>query len=476
MKVELSAYLSAIRPKAKELVERLLKDYAYVSLLGTDAAGKRYMMKRTGVDLGDAMLAERGFVIRAHNGQGYGEVAFNDLDDTSYDLVKKQLEAQIELSKLIKDQQAIATNQYELLTEEAMTEDFTAEVGTLPSMVSHETKLEKMRDIMNKMLALSEDLVDARVVYEELKTSKIFISKEKDLSQAYIWTNAYVIPIASKEGKVKYIHTVKSGLKGVEILDELLEVYEDSISTLSDMMTSVPMIAGEYDVILDPEVSGLVAHEAFGHGVEMDMFVKERAKAAHFMNKEVASKYVNMYDGAASAKEVSSYFFDDEGTLAGDTKIIDDGILKAGICDALSAMKLGVTPTGNGKRQSYEHKVYTRMTNTFFAQGEDKLEDMIKSIDYGFLLESYDSGMEDPKNWGIQCVISRGREIKDGQLTGKVFAPVMMTGYVPDLLKSMTMVSGDLDLTGGGYCGKGYKEFVKTSTGGPYIKARGRLS
>jgi TldD protein len=97
-------------------------------------------------------------------------------------------------------------------------------------------------------------------------------------------------------------------------------------------------------------------------------------------------------------------------------------------------------------------------------------------LQYGFLLESYDSGMEDPKNWGIQCVISRGREIKNGKFTGKVFAPIMMTGYVPDLLKSMSMVSKGAKLFGSGYCGKGWKEFVKTSIGGPYIKARGKLS
>jgi TldD protein len=194
------------------------------------------------------------------------------------------------------------------------------------------------------------------------------------------------------------------------------------------------------------------------------------------MDKEVAAPKVDMFDGAKSASDVSSYLFDDEGVLGSDTKIIDGGVLKSGISDVLSALTLGTKPTGNGKRQSYEHKAYTRMTNTFFASGKDKLDDMLASIDHGFLLESYSSGMEDPKNWGIQCVVSRAREIKDGEFTGKVFSPVFLTGYVPDLLKSMTMVSDDMELTGGGMCGKGHKEYVKTSTGGPFIKARGRLS
>ena len=100
---------------------------------------------------------------------------------------------------------------------------------------------------------------------------------------------------------------------------------------------------------------------------------------------------------------------------------------------------------------------------------------MIASISNGFLLENATSGMEDPKNWGIQCLVNMAREIKDGRLTGKVYSPIVLTGYVPDLLKSITMVSDNFELRGSGFCGKGYKEFVKVSDGGPYIKAKIRL-
>ena len=94
-----------------------------------------------------------------------------------------------------------------------------------------------------------------------------------------------------------------------------------------------------------------------------------------------------------------------------------------------------------------------------------------------FRSEGFFSGMEDPKNWGIQCVIAKGREIIDGEFTGKIVSPVTITGYVPDLLKSIDMISDDkIDLSGTGACGKGHKEWVKTSTGGTYIKAIGRLS
>jgi len=476
MQVKMSTYLQEIKPLAKRLVDRLLKEYSYVSLLGTDTKGKLYTIKSTGVDLNDSRWSERGFVVRVYNGDNYSEYSFNELTEASFESVYKKIcETASVMNELMKAVDFDVT-EYALIEEASIQEVFLSELEIEPTAMSHEAKLEKMRAIMVKTMAESEELVDVRVNYEEAQVSKIFLSKEKDLEQSYVWTNGYVIPIGVRDGKMKYTFLVVSGLKGPEILNELEGLYKNAVRDLNMLLKSSTIEPGEYDVILDPEMAGLVAHEAFGHGVEMDMFVKERAKAAKYLNQRVASDHVNMFDGAKSAEDVSSYLFDDEGVLGTDTQIISKGVLTSGISDVLSALSLGTKPTGNGKRESFEHKAYSRMTNTFFAGSNDRLEDMIQSIDDGYLLESYSSGMEDPKNWGIQCVVSRGREIKNGQLTGNVYSPIFLTGYVPDLLNSMSMVSEEVELTGGGYCGKGHKEFVKTSSGGPFIKARGRLN
>lgn len=295
------------------------------------------------------------------------------------------------------------------------------------------------------------------------------------MAQSYAYAEGMMAAVGSGNDKTEMAFQTFSGLKGAEILDEMNCCVEKVIEDLNSKLNAVPVVPGMYDVVVTPEVAGLIAHEAFGHGVEMDMFVKERALAKDYLGKQVASEITGMKDGALSASQVSSYLFDDEGTLGTDTTIIQKGILETGISDLLSAMRLGTKPTGNGKRESFERKAYARMTNTIFTPGNDTLEEMIASIEDGYLLEGMDSGMEDPKHWGIQCIVAVGKEIKNGKLTGKTVAPVTLTGYVPDLLKSISMVSGDFELFGSGACGKGHKEWVKVSDGGPYLKCKVRL-
>ncbi|MDD3225660.1 MAG: TldD/PmbA family protein [Clostridium sp.] len=475
MKVKMSSFLEEKRPIIKELVKILKEDFKYVSILGTDSRGKQYAAQKKGVGIDDSFWNERGFVAKIYNGIGYSEYSFNEIENDNIKeiaaSIKKRVQNQLENLKSAH----VKMTEYPAIEEEEISKNFVGEVGIVPEETSDRYIISKMIKLKDKATSISDLILDAKIRFQEVHVSKIFISNKKDLSQSYIWSEGYIFPIARRGDNVKTNFQSFSGLKGVEILDEMEDKIEDTIDITIKLLDAKAVDPGEYDAICSPDVSGIIAHEAFGHGVEMDMFVKNRAKAPQYMNKQVASELVTMRDGAASAHQVSSYLFDDEGVIGQDTVIIKNGILKSGLCDMLSALKLGVKPTGNGKRFSFERKAYARMTNTFFTGGKDKLSDMIASIKHGYLLDCPFSGMEDPKNWGIQCMVNYGKEIKDGRFTGKIVSPVVLTGYVPDLLKSISMVSEDVELAGSGACGKGYKEFVKVSSGGPYIKAKVRI-
>lgn len=473
MKVKKSEFLMAKKEELRKIVDILLKEYEYVSLLATDVSGKSYSVNTSGVNVSPNSEEERGFVIRVFNEGLVSEYSFNVLD---VDLVVNEVKEIVSKDR-IRFKESSKQLRYERLPKDEK------DNGEFLSEVKNPLEEDKASDILEK-LTLAHD--KAKEKYSQIislycdfsitQVNKMFLSKNKDLYQSYVYSVLSSTAFAANENDNKVDFMSKSGMVGSEILDDLEEIVNEACERAEELLKSEKVIPGTYDIICDPDFTGLIAHEAFGHGAEMDMYVKRRAKGQEFTNERVASDKVFMHDGAKSAQEVSSYLFDDEGNRGCDTLIIDKGILKQGMCDELSSILLDTHPTGNGKRESYKRKAYTRMTNTFFQEGEDALEDMIKSIENGYLLEGFSSGMEDPKNWGIQCVAAKGREIKNGELTGKIVSPVYLTGYVPDLLKSISMVSKGLKLSGEGFCGKGVKEWVKTSTGGSYIKAKGVLS
>jgi TldD protein len=476
MKAPFSEYLNSLAPGLKKLIADLKQDHDYVSVLASDSIGMSIRISNREKQVSNHTLpAERGIAVRVHHNGQYSEYALNDFDPAApgkaAEQIRQALKAQEEVLKKTGSQSyqtAIVDDEPKQLFVEMETEE-------LPETCDKKALIHLLEECSDACMKAGKDIVYGMAMAQSTHVSKMFLSANRDLRQSYVFSEGAIGCLAAKDGKTQFGYNGVSGRKGPEIFEGLKDVVKLSADQAEDILHADGIVPGEYDIIASPEVSGLIAHEAFGHGVEMDQFVKNRALGAQYINKRVGSDLCTMHEGALCAVNVTSYAFDDEGVLAQDTTEIQNGILKTGVCDALAAKRLGTEPTGNGKRENFEHKVYTRMTNTIFDSGKDTLDQMIASIKYGYLLEGMQSGMEDPKHWGIQCVIALGREIKDGKLTGKVVAPVLMTGYVPDLLGSISMASTDRGVFGNGACGKGHKEWVKVADGGPYLKMKARL-
>lgn len=470
MLVKDSSYIKENRPLFKELVDTLLKDFEYASVLACDSHGKNYRVSKSGTAVSESPLTtSRGFAVKVYDGGCYAEYSGNEI---SKDLIGNIVS--IIKNDLVKLGGDAKKSHYCVPEDEKLSFSKSTNVEIDPDEMGDKAIVEYLTGIYEKGMAYSDKILNVTAGTSYRKYSKLFLSKNRDLEQNCMWTQGNVVANTIKGEEVKYAYKSGSVLGGMEILKMLDDEVEETAKVAIEMLDSEPIKPGEYECICAPETTGMIVHEAFGHGVEMDMFVKDRALAKNYVGEYVASPLITMHDGNA-IDQTATYFFDDEGVLSHDTVIIDKGILVTGISDMQSGMALGTEPTGNGRRESYKRKAYTRMTNTYFEAGSDKVEDMIASVKYGFLLDCPSSGMEDPKNWGIQCMVNIAREIKDGKLTGKIFSPIVLTGYVPDLLKSITMVSDEAYYNGAGYCGKGYKEWVKVSDGGPYIKARIRL-
>ena len=476
MKAPFSEYLTSIAPNVKEVIDDLNKDHDYVSALCTDSKGLVVRIGSRARSISNkTMTTERGVVFRVCKNKKYSEYAVNNADWNDPAAIIKKIREELAAQDELLAHTGTQVYETDVLDDEPLTFFGEKETGSLPEKADIKALADKLISISDKGMKMGENVIECMANAQSTHISKMFLTKNRDLRQSYVYSEGMIAVVVRKDDKVNEDYKSVSGIKGPELFDELEEYLPTVVKNAEELLDAEPIEPGEYEVITSPEVTGLIAHEAFGHGVEMNMFVKHRALGEDYIGKRVASDNVTMHEGALCADNVTSYFFDDEGVMAGDVVEIENGILKSGICDALAAKRLGFHPTGNGKRENFAHKVYTRMTNTMFDSGEYTKEEMIESVKYGFLLEGMESGMEDPKHWGIQCIIQKGREIKDGKLTGRVVSPVIMTGYVPDLLGAISMCSKDRLVFGSGGCGKGHKEWVKVADGGPYLKTKARL-
>ena len=461
-----STYLDGMRPRCRELVNKLCKNFRYVSILGTDVAEVHYRADKKSSFAQDG-AGECGFVVKMNDGDCFYEYSLDDISGDIDALAKKIVKA-VTITGGLKERAISAAE----ISDEPLKKDFLREndFGDYKDGFF----LDLCKDLSKKLLDADEKVVNGIVLIRTLVVSKLFITKNRELSQHYGWANGILFALYSDQKLVQARKVFGEG-NIAPLIEKMNGAVEKVVDLARHLVKAKPVEPGVYDVITDPSVTGLIAHEAFGHGVEMDQFVKNRALAKNFVGKFVASPITNMRDGAAATYSVASYFFDDDGVLAHDTQIIKDGVLVAGLSDLTSATELKTEPTGNGRRESFKRKAYSRMTNTFFMKGKDKFEDMIASIKHGYILFDTNNGMEDPKNWQIQCTAEYGIEIVDGKLTDNYVSPVVMSGYVPDLLKSISMVSDEFKVIGSGTCGKGYKEWVRVSDGGPHLKVRVKL-
>jgi len=405
-----------------------------------------------------------GVVLSAWTGHHFVERATSELNPARVAAVAREFVTGLQI-----EDNGLAIDPGEPLKQQYATE---CEID--PLAIPLKEKFQACLDLQQRMAALDDRILNARVMFRDESETKIFANRTRLLQQRVQRSRVMMLLLVQENGSTAYDWAKQEGTKGYEVM----AVSDDTLQTLRDSALTVlhadRIEPGFYECVSCPGVSGFIAHEAFGHGVELDMFLKGRARARDYVGKQVAAPIVSMVDNPLYAGGYGGFFFDDEGEPARSVTVIQDGILVSGLGDFRSCLHLDTPRTASGRRESFARKPYSRMSNTYFLPGESDPEDMIASVEKGIYLEHGSSGMEDPKDWGIQVICHYGREIVDGEFTGRAFAPVGLTGFVPDVLKSISMVGSDLELTGG-YCGKGYKEVVPSGTGGPHLKFQARL-
>jgi TldD protein len=237
-------------------------------------------------------------------------------------------------------------------------------------------------------------------------------------------------------------------------------------------LAAVEAPAGEMTVVLGPGWPGILLHEAIGHGLEGDFNRKKTSAFSGRLGQPVASELVTVVDDGTIPNRRGSLNVDDEGTPTGRTVLIDHGVLTAYMQDRLNARLMKMTPTGNGRRESYAHPPMPRMTNTFMLAGQDDPEEIIRSVPNGLYAVTFGGGQVDITSGKFVFSASEAYLIENGRVTAPVKGATLI-GNGPDALRRVSRVGHDLALDEGvGTCGKDGQS-VPVGVGLPTIRIDG---
>ncbi|MBL0718564.1 metalloprotease TldD [Piscinibacter sp. Jin2] len=247
---------------------------------------------------------------------------------------------------------------------------------------------------------------------------------------------------------------------------------ERAVQTALTNLESRPAPAGSMSVVLGPGWPGILLHEAIGHGLEGDFNRKGSSAFAGRVGERVAAKGVTVLDDGTLPDRRGSLNVDDEGCASQRNVLIEDGILKGYIQDAMNARLMGVAPTGNGRRESYAHLPMPRMTNTYMLAGDKSPEEIIGSLKRGLYASNFGGGSVDITSGKFVFSASEAWWVENGKILYPVKGATLI-GNGPDALTRVSLIGNDLSLDEGvGTCGK-EGQSVPVGVGQPTLRIDG---
>ena len=251
--------------------------------------------------------------------------------------------------------------------------------------------------------------------------------------------------------------------------DRALELAREAVRIALVNLHARPAPAGVMPIVMGSGWSGVLLHEAVGHGLEGDFNRKGVSAFSNRIGQQVASTLCTIVDDGTLAGRRGSLSIDDEGTPSECTMLIEKGILKGYMQDKLNARLMGMQATGNGRRESYAHMPMPRMTNTYMLPGEQTPEEIIASVDKGLYIKSLGGGSVDITSGKFVFSTSEAYLIENGKITHAVKGATLI-GNGPDVMQKVSMVGNDLTLDPGvGICGK-EGQSVPVGVGQPTIR------
>ncbi|MEM8603474.1 MAG: TldD/PmbA family protein [Cyanobacteria bacterium P01_H01_bin.121] len=402
-----------------------------------------------------------GGQIRACHRGGWGFASFNKLDD-----ITRQVEDAIAAARLVGDSETL------LAPIEIVQTSYTLPLtGTDPRQIS----LERKKDICEHYAALMRGH-DTRVTTVLVRygdtTQRVYLATSEGTQLEQAWTDMEMrFAATARSGET--VQTGRETTGSRQGFEDLLNLDGQVLGAAQRAVASLalPAVKGDrYTVVIDPILSGLFVHEAFGHLSEADM-AYENPDILEVMSigRRFGPANLQIFDGATPVGHRGSYAYDDEGTPATTTQLIQDGVLVGRLHSRETAGKLGETPTGNARCLSYSYPPIVRMTNTWIEPGQTPVADLRADIKTGVYARNWLGGMTN----GEMFTFAAGEAwmIRDGELAEPV-RDVTLAGNVFTTLADIEAIGDDFFWDESGGCGKAGQSGLPVGCGGPSLRIR----
>ncbi len=296
-------------------------------------------------------------------------------------------------------------------------------------------------------------------------TEGVFVEDER------VNTRILVKATATKNGDKQNGYEAPGAMVGFELLENInsVKLGTDIAERAIKMVNADFCPSGKMDVVIDNGFGGVIFHEACGHSLEATGVAKGASVFCDKMGEKIANEKVTAIDDGTMPNKWGSLNVDDEGHKAQKNVLIKDGILNSYMVDKLNGEKMGMAPTGSGRRESYKFAPTSRMTNTYIDNGTDKFEDIIKNTEYGLYAKKMGGGSVQPATGEFNFATLEAYIIRNGEICEPVKGATLI-GKGQEVLHNIDMVSDNLKLAEG-MCGS-LSGSVPTSVGQPTIRVK----
>jgi TldD protein len=344
-------------------------------------------------------------------------------------------------------------------------------VAVPPEEVEARAKADLLRACEERARGAAPEVAQARISYAENRRQvEVFNSDGLAAADDRTRVRLGAQVVARRDGRVETGTDTHGGHAGWELLaDHPEQVAESAARKALTMLDARDAPTGRLPVVVGNGFGGVLLHEAVGHGLESDAVQKRASVYAGMLGEAVAEPFVTAYDDGRRTGEWGSDGIDDEGTPTRRTTVIEEGRLTSYLYDLLRARRDGVASTGNGRRESFRHLPIPRMTNTYFAPGEDTAEDLIARTTRGLYAVSFGGGQVEPATGDFVFGVSEGYLIENGKVTAPVRGATLV-GNGLEALRAIDGIAADLEIATG-FCGKA-GQTVPAGVGQPHVRIR----